>query len=174
MFSGHFHHKSERGNISYLGSPYEITWNDYNDPRGFHILDVDSRHLEFIQNPHSIFHKIVYDDTRQITEEFFNYEDFSQFEGCFVKLLVDNKNNQPLFQRFVQKIEQAKPADLIFEDRTSKHDLSGEDISVEGVDDIRTIIKSMASSFPKDKIKDPLEGLLLDLHQEAVSQTATK
>lgn len=173
VYSGHFHHKSQRGNISYLGSPYEITWNDYNDVRGFHIFDVETRHLEFIENPYSIFHKIVYDDQRQITEDFCNYEDFSQFEGCFVKLLVDNKNNQPLFQRFVDKIEAARPADLIFEDRTAKHHLP-EDNALEGVDDLKSVIKSMASSFPKEKIRDPLERLLLDLHVEAVSQTATK
>ena len=54
VFSGHYHHKSDDGHIYYLGNPYELTWNDYKDPRGFHLFDFDTRTLEFIQNPYSL------------------------------------------------------------------------------------------------------------------------
>ena len=46
--SGHFHHRSDNGTVFYLGNPYEITWSDYKDPRGFHIFDTDKRSLEYI------------------------------------------------------------------------------------------------------------------------------
>ena len=39
VVSGHFHHRHSRGNITYMGNPYEITWSDYKDPRGFAIYD---------------------------------------------------------------------------------------------------------------------------------------
>ena len=55
VFSGHFHHKSDDGQIFYLGAPYEIYWNDFNDPRGFHIFDTATRELERIVNPYTIF-----------------------------------------------------------------------------------------------------------------------
>ena len=61
-FSGHFHHKSDNGNIYYLGNPYQITWSDYKDSRGFHIFDTKTRELEFVLNPFEMFHKIHYDD----------------------------------------------------------------------------------------------------------------
>ena len=62
--SGHFHHRSSNGNINYLGNPYELTWADFEDPRGFHIFDTGERSLEFIQNPFSIFSKVYYDDEK--------------------------------------------------------------------------------------------------------------
>ena len=60
--SGHYHHKSSKDNIHYLGAPYEITWNDYDDPRGFHIFDTETRDMEFIKNKYRLFEKIYYDD----------------------------------------------------------------------------------------------------------------
>ena len=32
VMSGHFHHKSDDGQIYYLGTPYEIYWGDWEDP----------------------------------------------------------------------------------------------------------------------------------------------
>ena len=63
VFSGHFHHRSTTGNITYLGNPYEITWSDYNDRRGFHIYDTETMETEFVENPYKMFEKIYYDDT---------------------------------------------------------------------------------------------------------------
>src|SRR5580704_5434111 len=60
--SGHFHHKSTKGNINYLGSHGEFTWSDYNDERGFHIFDTETRELEFIPNPYRMFEKVHYSD----------------------------------------------------------------------------------------------------------------
>jgi len=62
VFSGHFHHRSTSDNITYLGNPYELTWQDYNDTRGFHLFDLSTRTLEFIPNPNVMYHRIVYDD----------------------------------------------------------------------------------------------------------------
>ena len=39
VLSGHFHKKSDDGQIYYLGTQYEMTWSDYNCPKGFHIFD---------------------------------------------------------------------------------------------------------------------------------------
>jgi DNA repair exonuclease SbcCD nuclease subunit len=59
VFSGHYHHRSNQDNIRYLGNPYELTWQDYNDPRGFHLFDLNSLDLEFIENPNVMFHRIT-------------------------------------------------------------------------------------------------------------------
>ena len=65
VFSGHYHHRSHSDNIHYLGNPYELTWQDYGDTRGFHIFDIDNYDLEFIPNPFVMFHRITYDDKKE-------------------------------------------------------------------------------------------------------------
>jgi DNA repair exonuclease SbcCD nuclease subunit len=41
VFSGHYHHRHHQDNIWYLGNPYELTWADCEDTRGFHFFDTD-------------------------------------------------------------------------------------------------------------------------------------
>jgi DNA repair exonuclease SbcCD nuclease subunit len=55
VLTGHFHHRSTDDNVYYLGSPYGFTWSDYDDKRGFHVLDTATLDLEFIENPFEIF-----------------------------------------------------------------------------------------------------------------------
>ena len=80
VFSGHFHHKSDDGQIYYLGAPYEMYWNDYNCPKGFHIFDTETLELERIINTNTIHEKIYYDDEK------INYEEYKvdSFANKFV------------------------------------------------------------------------------------------
>ena len=84
--TGHYHTKSVTGNINYLGCPYEMTWSDFDDTKGFHIFDTDTRELEFIENPYKMFHKLHYNDQDKIMEQIVN-QDFSALENSFVKVL---------------------------------------------------------------------------------------
>ena len=51
------------GKIFYLGNPYEIYANDYNDTRGFHIFDTSTLELTTIDNPYRMHYSIFYEDT---------------------------------------------------------------------------------------------------------------
>ena len=42
VFSGHYHMKSTKDNVTYLGNPYQLYWNDYASKRGFHVFDTDT------------------------------------------------------------------------------------------------------------------------------------
>jgi DNA repair exonuclease SbcCD nuclease subunit len=108
VFSGHYHRKMHQGNIDYLGAPYEMTWADYSDRRGFHLFDTDTRKLQFIENPYKVFHKITYDDTHN------DYESFvaDEYSGCYVKVVVINKTNPYYFEKFLDKLYDADLSDL--------------------------------------------------------------
>jgi len=112
VISGHFHHRSSDGHIFYVGSPYQFTWADYEDVRGFHIFDTDTRSLDFIPNPHVMFYKIEYDDTNE-TIDSIDAKDYAEYHGKYVKVVVKKKNSNMLFDRFMNNFyEQGQPADL--------------------------------------------------------------
>jgi len=99
VLSGHFHKKSDDGHIYYLGTQYEMTWSDYECPKGFHIFDTETRELERIPNDLAIFKKIIYDDR---TKDYTNF-DLSPYENCFVKLFVSFKTNEEMYNKLVEK-----------------------------------------------------------------------
>ncbi len=89
VISGHFHHKSHIGDVLYIGIPYEITWNDFNDQKGVFLLD-QTNNLEFVPNHMSLFYKIDYND-KDWDVEFINNFNYSLYKGCYVKLVVKDK-----------------------------------------------------------------------------------
>ena len=163
VFSGHFHHRSEIGNITYLGNPYEITWSDYNDPRGFHIYDTETMETEFIQNPYSMFHKIYYDDDK------LDYGDLSQYEDCYVKIIVQKKNNSYLFETLMDKLIDVGVGHISVVDNLFDIEDIGDDIeSMEDVEDTMSVIRSCVDGLEIQN-KEPLNQLMQDLYNEALT-----
>jgi predicted phosphodiesterase len=110
VLSGHYHHRSTDGTIFYLGSHGEFTWSDYDDPRGFHILDTETRELTFIENPYKMFKKVWYND---VDENFLNADvDYSSFKNTLLKVIVTNKTNPYWFDKFIENIESENPIDI--------------------------------------------------------------
>ena len=106
VYSGHFHTRSSQNNIHYLGSPYEMYWNDWNDTRGFHLFDTETLEHTPINNPYNIFEKVFYEDTP------FQTFDTRGFEDKIVKVIVRKKSDIGQFERFIDKIYSANVAEL--------------------------------------------------------------
>ena len=100
VWSGHFHHRSKKGNIQYLGNPYQMFWNDYKAVRGFHIFDTETDKLRFVENPYEIFAKIYYDDTQSDYNKF----DISDYANKFVKVIVEEKRDYQMFESLVDRL----------------------------------------------------------------------
>lgn len=168
--SGHYHHKSQNGCINYLGTAYEITWSDYNDQKGFHIFDTTTRSLEFIENPHKLFHKVWYDDTNlDMTGLLKQCEQFEDFKGCSIKVIIKNKDNPMLFDLFMEKLEAADPMTIQVVTDHLHLDLEDDADIVDEAEDTLTILDSYVDGLEIKNDKQDLQLLLRSLYDEALS-----
>ena len=163
--SGHFHHKSTKDNINYLGAPYEMTWSDYDDPRGFHIFDTETKELTYFQNPYIMFHKVFYDDAQgeQILQQKFDH-----LKDTHVKVIVKNKDNPYMFDLFIDKLNSSNPAHMQVVEDNFNLDIDVDDNIVDEAEDTITIIRKYIDNL---QLKDnkPLNDLFYDLYHEALS-----
>ena len=159
--SGHYHHRHSRGNVVYLGNPYELFWNDVNDARGFHVFDTLSLDLVFVANPFTIFEKFIYKEN-EISEV-----DVGRFAGKLVKLIVEDKKDFYKFDKFIESIYKQNPIELkIIEDMS---DYEAENIKDDNItiEDTLTLLSQYVDAVEIDTDKSKLKGLVKNLFIEA-------
>ena len=162
VYSGHFHTKSDRENIHYVGTPYEMTWSDYNDQKGFHIFDTETRQVEFIKNPYTMFLRHEYND------ELIDYDtiDIEQFQQKYIKIVVVKKTDYYKFDVFLKKLYESDTYEIkILEDLSdfSEGSIDTEQVSIEDTAQVlEHYIDSVASEDNRDKVKSFLKGLYLE------------
>lgn len=172
-FSGHYHHKSNANDIYYLGNPYELTWQDYGDDRGFHIFDFSSKELTFIKNPNVMFHRVVYDDKVETIQEVLE-KDLTKFAGSYVKVVAVNKTNPYLFDQFMNKLYMVNPLDItIIEDALDLTE-GVEDDKIDEAEDTITIINKYVDALENSGIDNTkLKTMLKELYVEALNLEQT-
>lgn len=158
IFSGHYHTRSELmdGKIQYVGTPYEITWMDAHDPRGFTVFDTVTRKFEFVHNPETMFQKIFYrgNDTPVPTD----------IAGKYLKIIVELKEDVKKFDAFLNSIRLQLPEDIsVIENLDDWRDGSIDADDTIDIDDTITVISkyidSLETAISKDKVKAYVNGL---------------
>lgn len=161
VYSGHYHHKSSKGNIHYLGAPYEMTWVDYQDPKGFHVLDTNTLQLDFIQNPLIMHEKIHY-----------NGEKVKKVEGKIVKVIVHDRADTKKFDAFVKSIGDAEvkviDEHLNFDPIDIKDQMTKQTTEV---GDTMNILSDYVGKLDLNVDKRRLNTLLKELYTEAQLET---
>ena len=159
VYSGHYHHRSSNDNIYYLGNPYEIYWNDVNDPRGFHVFDTETLEHTPINNPHRLFYNVYYDDT--------NYKlfDTREYKNKIVKLIVKKKSNQKQFEKFIDKLYNSGIQDLkIIENYILQE---SEEFEVEETENTIGILNRYIDESEFEGDKTLIKGILQQIYSEA-------
>ena len=159
VYSGHYHTRSTDGRVFYLGNPYEMYWNDVDDPRGFHIFDTETLEHITIDNPYKLFHIIHYEDT--------NYKLFnaSELKDKIVKVIVRKKSKPKDFEKFIDKINSAGVQELkIIENfavqETEEFEISEEESTI-------SILNRYIDESEFEYDKSIIKGIFEDLYRQA-------
>ena len=164
VLTGHFHMGSRQDNIWYLGSQMEFFWSDAHDPKYFHVIDTETREVEKIKNPHTLFHKIVYNDTEM---EYNNYNT-SNLGSKFVKVVVVNKTDTFSFDRFIDRIQNEDIHELKIAENFNEfvgHKINDDDIKE--VNDTPKLMDDYVDAVDTDLDKEQIKLKMRDLMIQA-------
>ena len=163
VVSGHFHKHTDDGQIYYCGAQYEQTWSDYNDPKGFHIFDTETREITRIINPRTIHKKLIYNDKEKNYDTF----DIQPYNNHFLKLIVLNKSNEEMFDKLIERLyNEISVHDLnIIEDYSDIKASVKEDILEMGEDTITFLnnyVDQLDTEINKAKLKEYLKSIYIE------------
>ena len=163
VLTGHFHVSSRKENIWYLGSQMEFFWSDAHDPKYFSIIDTDTREVERIKNPYTLFHRIVYNDK----ETDYNNYDVKQLDQKFVKVVVVEKQDTFVFDRFIDRIQNQDIYDLKISENFNE--FLGTNVEDEGldIDDTPRLMDDYVEGVDTDLDKDKIKVMMRDLMTQA-------
>ena len=160
VFTGHYHMKSRQENITYLGNPSQLYWNDYGCKRGFHVFDTDTLKTTFYRNPFDMFHKLYYNDGCDLPDP-------KTIKGTYVKLIVENKSDQVKFDQFVRRLQDCEVADLkIIEDLGT---VLEKQLEVVETEDTLTLLENYIDEMELKENKTNIKSIMKSLYVEACS-----
>ena len=172
VYTGHYHTKSTQGNVTYLGTPYQMTWTDYEDTKGFHIFDTETRELEFIANPFDMFYKVWYNDTDWTMQDIIDQTDIiSNYKGSCLKIIVSEKCHPELYDMYIDKIEKIGFLNIQVVDDHLHLDLQDDGELITEAEDTLTILDKYINGIETTADKEELRTLVKGLYSEALTIT---
>lgn len=105
VFSGHFHLRSQKNNIMYIGCPYQQTFDDYKEEKGYYIID-DNGEYEFIFfNDYPHFTKLYVNESTTSFDE-------KSVKGNIVRLIFQEELGTKKTEDVINSILEMGPVQL--------------------------------------------------------------
>ena len=176
VMSGHYHHRTISPPIHYLGACYPIIWSDYQDQRGFHIFDTETHALTYIENPYSLFIKILYDDggqkhdyIKKLAQDILAPE--SPYHDAYVKVIVKTKEQPYWFDVMMDCLYKVNVQDVLVIDDIIVDDADeAESTHIPDIDTL-TLMREYIDTLSISCDKDELFAYLQAKYHDAVSAT---
>ena len=160
VYSGHYHMRSNKDNIFYLGNPYEMYWNDVNDRnRGFHLFDTDTLEHKPINNPYQLFHNLYYEDTPH------QMLDITKYDQKILKVIVRKKSDPKQFEKYVDKLYSSNLAELKIVENFDFTE--GEEFEADESEDTISLLNRYIQESEVDLDKSVITEILQDVYREA-------
>ena len=161
--SGHFHIEGRYENVRYVGTPYEMSWNDYGVRKGFWTLDGND--MSFIENHNHIFNRITYNESvdmmSQLTER--------DISDCYIKVVIDERDDFKVYERWQHKLESLGPAKLDIIEPIMNRDADESEVIVDGelqIESTEDIIREYSADLYPER-SESLSKMMLNIHSEA-------
>ena len=164
VWSGHFHMRHAKNNVRYLGTPYQITFSDLHEQKGFYVYDTESGDMDFIENDERMFLHIDYTDET-------NIDDLSKYENKYLKLFVRERKSQSKFDTFVDNLYDAKVGSLTIVEN-EETDIEDTEVADMSLDTLSLIYKEAEDFYETiEGINvSRLKRLIQEIYMEAISQ----
>ena len=160
VYSGHYHMRSNKDNIFYLGNPYEMYWNDVNDRnRGFHLFDTDTLEHKPINNPYQLFHNLYYEDTPH------QMLDITKYDQKILKVIVRKKSDPKQFEKYIDKLYSSNLAELKIVENFDFTE--GEEFEADESEDTISLLNRYIQESEVDLDKSVITEILQDVYREA-------
>ena len=164
VLSGHFHCRQEKDNVYYLGTQYQMTFADLSETKGFHVLDTETREVEFIENPYQMFHTLEYNDENGPIEV--NNLELDYLKDSYVRLDVSHKKHPYSFDQYMDKLYEVGVAKIsTIEEATEET----EEEMVDLAQDTVTLINNEIDAIEEVEDKPRMKKLIKDLYMESLS-----
>lgn len=170
VLSGHYHSKSHKENVYYLGTAYDTSWADVFDKKFFHVIDTETKKLTPYEYEDRLFVRFVYADNTSSTESLIKDIKSANLNKKFVKLIVREKTNVLSFETVVEEINRQSPFEFSIVDETIMLNESWKDEDVVSISNTKELLIGSIDNLPdSDSIeKDRLKLVMLDLYQQAI------
>ena len=148
VFSGHYHIRSEKDNVLYVGTPHQLTWIDVDVEKYIYILDTDTDDLIELVMPFEMFKQFEIDENNW--QEYCN----DDLKDKKVKILYEDNIDAKFFNDIQTKFTQINP-DIQFIKKSSKKKLQDKVTLDESKSLLDSIIDYVDNIKPEnqDKIK---------------------
>ena len=142
-----------------------MNFGDVGSVKGFHVLNTNTRELEFIENTNNIFNIIRYDDSIYSEKYILEELDLTKYSKSFVKIIVKCKNKPIIFDKFLDKLYNIDTEEIsIIDDYAEKEENKNIDIT----EDTISLINKEIDVLENDLNKDRLKSIIKDLYMEAL------